>query len=139
MRVVLDSNVLVSGLIRPDSPCGQILRWVQETRIELAASPAMVAEFRRATRYPRVRKYILLTDSELEARLTVFEVLADLVGEVPVVAPRLRDPDDLKVLATAVSGRAEFIVTGDLDLLALGQHDGIGIVTPRAFHRMIEP
>ena len=51
----------------------------------------------------------------------------------PLEKPVCRDPDDDWVLATAVAGQAEAIVTGDGDLLALGKYQGVAILTPRQF------
>ena len=64
--------------------------------------------------------------------------IADLVQDTGAVVGVCRDPADDMVLAAAREGRAEVIVTGDADLLALGEHEGIAIVKPRAFLELLE-
>jgi putative PIN family toxin of toxin-antitoxin system len=71
------------------------------------------------------RSFVRSVRSELE-------LLAEVVG-VPDVPHVVRDPDDDAVLATSIAGDASAIVTGDRDLLVLGEHHGIRIVTPRDF------
>ena len=60
-------------------------------------------------------------------------VLSQLVAGDVEVASVCADPDDDKYVAAAIEGRAAFVVTGDPDLLTLGEHEGIQIITPRAF------
>jgi putative PIN family toxin of toxin-antitoxin system len=60
--------------------------------------------------------------------------LAQLVEPAAVPDDACRDSDDLVVLGTAVAAGAEYLVTGDNDLLDLGEFQGVGIVTPRQFH-----
>jgi uncharacterized protein len=82
--------------------------------------------------YPKVRKYIRRgLDPELWFEDIV--VLAQFVAGEYEVAGVSDDPDDDKYIAAAVEGRAAFVVTGDPDLLALKEHEGIRIVSPRAF------
>jgi uncharacterized protein len=133
LRAVLDTNVIVSALIRPEGVPGRILALLLDAAFILVQSPALVDELRRTLRRPRVRKYIDLSDDELEGRVAQLETLADSVeGKLPISAA-VRDPDDVMFLAAAVEARADDVVTGDADLLALGEHEGIGIVTPRVF------
>lgn len=139
LRAVLDANVLVSALIRPEGPPGQIIvRLLNEDAFTLVVSPAIIAEFRRCLRYPRVRKYLIVSDKELEVRLAQLELIADRVEgnlRIKVVA---EDPDDDKYIVAALEGLAQYIVTGDGDLLALGAYEGIRIVTPRVFLNLLK-
>ena len=95
-------------------------------------SQTIVDEVLRALAYPKVRKYIRQgLDPELWFEDIV--MLAQFVaGEyrLPGVSD---DPDDDKYIAAAVEGRAGFVVTGDPDLLGVKEHEGIRIVSPRAF------
>jgi uncharacterized protein len=138
VRVVLDTNVIVSGLIRPEGPPGRILSRLLDEAFVLVLSPSMVDELRRSIRRPRARKYIRLSEEELEGRLAQLETLADPVEEKLASKVAIRDPDDLMILAAAVEGRADYVVTGDDDLLTLDEHQGIAIVTPRAFLELLE-
>jgi hypothetical protein len=138
VRAVLDTNVLLSALIRPCGPPGRILDRLTDGAFELVLSPRLVDELRRASRYRHVRKYVRLSDQELEVRLAQIETVADPVEGTRTVRRAVRDPHDLMFLAAAVEGRADYIVTGDEDLLALDEHEDIAIVTPRAFLDVLE-
>ena len=134
MRAVLDANVLVGALIRPQGPPGQVLdRLLRDSAFELVASRATLDELRRSLNYPKVRKYLLLSDEDLDLWVEAMGAIAVLVeGRV---SRRLveADPADDIYIAAALEGLAEYIVTGDRHLLDLGNHEGIRLVTPREF------
>ena len=133
VRAVLDANVFISAAIRAEGPPGQIIeRFLRQSAFDLVVSPAIVEEVLRGLRYPKVTKYIR-PDLEPEAWFTGIVLLADLVAGDYVLSGVSDDPDDDKVLAAAVEGRATRLVTGDPDLLSVREHAGIRIVTPRAF------
>lgn len=138
LRAVLDTNVIVSGLIRPAGAPGQILERLLDEAFILVISPDLVDELRRSLRRPRVRRYILLSSDELEGRIAQLETLADPVEGKIELKVEIRDPDDIKFLVAAVEARADYVVTGDADLLTLGEHEGIRIVTPRAFLELLD-
>ena len=133
MRVVLDANVYISALIRPEGPPGQIVeRFLRERSFELVLSRAIVEETLQAFAYPRVHKYIRdAVDPEQWFEDVV--VLAQLVAGDYGVAGVSRDPDDDKYLAAALEGGASLVVTGDPDLLAVEEYEAVRFVTPRAF------
>ncbi len=112
---------------------GQILARLLDDAFVLVLSPALVDELRRSLRRPRVRKYVDLSDDEIEDRITQLETLADPVEGKLELEVAVRDPDDIILLIAAVEARADYVVTGDADLLTLGQHESIAIVTPRIF------
>ena len=133
LRAVLDANVYVSAAVHPEGPPGQIIEhFLREAAFEIVVSPAIVGEVLRVLGYPKVRKYIF---EGLDPHLW-FEgivVLAQFVAGEHEIAGVSGDPDDDKYIAAAVEGLAEFIVTGDRDLLALTEYEGIRIISPRAF------
>jgi uncharacterized protein len=86
----------------------------------------------RGLRYPKVIKYIR-AELEPEAWFTGIVLLADLVAGDYVLSGVSEDADDDKYLAAAVEGRGTRLVTGDPDLLRVGEHAGVRIVSPRAF------
>ena len=132
LRVVLDANVYVSALIRPQGPPGQIIMRFLENSFEIVLSSAIVEETVRAFAYPRVRKYIhVAVDPELWLEDVI--LLAQFVaGDYRVQGVSL-DADDDKYLAAAAEGSATLIVTGDPHLLTVKDFRGIRIVTPRVF------
>ena len=132
LRVVLDANVYVSALIRPQGPPGQIVKRFLEDSFEIVLSLAIVEETVRAFGYPRVRKYIR-EGVDPELWLEDIILLAQfVVGDYELEGVSV-DADDDKYFAAAVEGSATLIVTGDPDLLAVKEYQGIRIVTPRIF------
>ena len=133
IRAVLDANVYVSAAVRPDGPPGQIIeRFLRGGAFEIVMSQAIVDEVLRALSYPKVRKYIRAgLDAELWFEDIV--VLSELVAGDRELAGASKDPDNNKHIATAIDGRAGFVVAGDSDLLDMKEYDGIRIVSPRVF------
>jgi hypothetical protein len=133
LRAVLDANVYVSAYVRPEGPPGQIIdRLLRTMAFEVVLSPEIVAEVLQALAYPKVQK---AARTKLEPDLWFEDVivLARLVSGKYEVPPLSDDPDDDNYVAAAIEGLATFVVTGDPDLLTLKQHEGVRIVTPRAF------
>jgi putative PIN family toxin of toxin-antitoxin system len=133
LRAVLDANVFVSAAIRPEGPPGRILeRFVRQAAFSLVLSPAIVDEVLRALAYPKVRKH-MRAEIDPQFWFRGIAVLADLVAGDYSVHGVSRDPDDDKYLAAAVEGRARYVVSGDPDLLTVGEYAGVRIVSPRQF------
>lgn len=133
LRAVLDANVLVSALIRPQGPPGQIvLRLLEDRAFALVTSSAILAEVRRALAYPRVRKHIVASDEELDLWVASLGLIAEPVDGSLRIKAVAEDPEDDKYIAAALEGSAQFIVTGDAHLLALKAYQGVRIVAPRA-------
>ena len=100
-------------------------------------SEAIVEEVLRALEYPKVRRHVR-RDLDPALWFEDLVVLAELVPGAAGVSDVSKDPDDDKYLAAAVEGRASFVVTGDPHLLAVGQYEGIRIVTPRSFLDLLD-
>jgi hypothetical protein len=133
LKVVLDTNVLVSGLIVANGPSGRILDAVRQGNLTLVTSPQLLQEFSDVVARPRIaRKYPKVAE-QAETVIDFFRANATLVSGQPVEAVVAADPDDDAVIACAVQGEAEYIVSGDEHLLNLGQHGSIRIVTPSQF------
>lgn len=138
-RVVVDANVYLSALIRPQGPPGQILkRLLGERAHTIIVSKAILEEVRRSLDYPKVRKKLDATDEELDAWVDSIGVLADFVSGAPDVRIVESDPDDDSYVAAALDGRADFIVSGDRHLVDLEEVEGIRIVTPRQFLDLLD-
>jgi uncharacterized protein len=133
LRVGLDANVYVSAIIRPEGPPGRVIeRFLRDSAFAIVLSPAIVEETLRALTYTKVKKYLRrAVDSELWFEDIV--LLAELVAGDYAMSGASPDPDDDKYLAAALEGRATLVVTGDPDLLALREYEGIRIVSPRVF------
>jgi uncharacterized protein len=129
MKVILDTNILCSALICRGGFPDRLYRAWREKRFVLITSEEQLEEFRRVTRYPRVRRFI-----EPAAAGTMHNELrhlAALLTGLPTVE-RSPDPADHFLLAMAQAGNADFLVTGDKhDLLAIGTFQKTAIVTAR--------
>ena len=124
MRVVLDTNTLVSALLFTGTASRLVPLW-QSQRIVALVSKAMLEEYLRVLAYPKFR----LQDEEIRG-LIEEEVLPFF--EPVVVKKRLRvvkrDPTDDRFLECAVAGRAGYVISGDRDLVELGSYHGIPIL-----------
>lgn len=133
LRAVLDANVYVSAVIRPEGAPGQIFeRFLRDSAFEIVLSPAIIEEVLRALRYPKVRKHVR-ADIDAMAWFEAIVVLSDLIPGEFALHGVSQDPDDDKYIAAAVEGRATFVVTGDPDLLEVEEHASVRIVSPRRF------
>ena len=128
MRVVLDTNVLLSGLMTPDAPPGMLLRAWVERRFTLVTSKVQLAELQRVLSYPKLRRRI----PKHVAGTLINRLRERAVFVEPTRTPvRLLDEDDLLILGTAVAGKAELLVTGDKShLLGLKKYGKTRIVSP---------
>jgi putative PIN family toxin of toxin-antitoxin system len=126
-RVVLDTNVLVSGL-GWSGPPAVILDAVRDGRVVLITSAPLLDELRRVLAYPKLAKVI--NDA---ARLADIIEASSVVVEPDRVLAIVDDESDNRVLEAAVTASAGYIVSGDADLLDLGSFDGISIVMAAEF------
>lgn len=125
-RYVFDTNTLISAALFEGSTPDRAFRWtLRHGRV--LASPDTLAELVAVLGREKFDRY--LTVEEREAFLEAFVERADIIEPVKDIQA-CRDPDDDKFLEVAVEGRAEAIVSGDDDLLALHPFRGISIVTP---------
>ena len=129
MRVIIDTNVLVSALLSESAPPGRLLGHWQQARFRLLSSADQLEELRRVTRYPKIRARL---SPALAGRLVnELSGLAEMIENLPSVDVS-RDPWDNYLLAMAQVGEADYLVTGDkADLLSLQRHGRMHIVTVR--------
>lgn len=131
MRLVIDTNVLISALLADTSlPAHLIVLW-RQGRFDLLTCAGQLDELRRVTRYPKIRERLA---PALAGRLiNELRDLAVVVDDRPIVSVS-PDPNDDYLLAIAAAGAADFLVTGDKrDLLALRLYEGTKIMTVRDF------
>jgi putative PIN family toxin of toxin-antitoxin system len=128
IRVVLDTNVLVSGLAYPTSVPGRIVgRW-RQGGLDVVLSRYILDEMVRVL--PRLPR-IALSPAEIRDLADSFLFLADIVESGPEQDATLRDQADQPVLGTLRASKADYLITGDKDLLVLA--DRYAIVTPAEF------
>lgn len=128
MRIVLDTNVFVSGVFWKGPPA-TILNACSAGKVGLVLSPAIIDEYRRVGHDLAVRCPPLDLDPIIDALITMSRLVAD--QDLP--APVCSDPDDDKFLAVAVVGGAEYVVTGDKALLRAREYRGVLVLSARTF------
>ena len=131
MRAVLDTNVLLSGLMYPSSVPGRIVEAWVIGRFDLVMSYAQLAEISRTLNYPKIRKITQWDNTKTEALLRQLLLRAELVETQDTAVEVVADPADTPILASLVASGAEALVTGDNDLLVL--REKYPIVTPAEF------
>ena len=131
MRLVVDTNILISALLVGTSlPAHLIVLW-REGRFDLLTSAEQLDELMRVTRYPKIRER--LTPALAGRLINELREVAVLVTNLPTVTI-CADPFDNYLLAMAAAGSTDFLVTGDKrDLLSLGLYEGTKITTVRDF------
>jgi putative PIN family toxin of toxin-antitoxin system len=131
MRLVIDTNILVSALLAANSLPAHLLVLWREGRFDLLMATEQLDELMRVTRYPKLRER--LSPSLAGRLINELRDLSVVVKDLPVVTVSL-DPYDNYLLAMALVGSADFLVTGDKrDLLTLKRHEGTRIVPVRDF------
>jgi putative PIN family toxin of toxin-antitoxin system len=135
VTIVVNTNVVVSAAFWPKTADRRCFVLVARRKCRLAVTEVILREYRSvAIRIGRRE----CPDRDPTPFLDWIERVALLVEPSPLGKPRSRDIKDDPFLACALAGRAEFIVTKDQDLLALGKPFGVEIVTPRGFYRRLE-
>ena len=128
MKVVVDTNVLISGVFFGGAPARVLEAW-RDRKIELVASPEILEEYRRVGEKLEQQ----FDGLSLGPFLALLVTHAKIVELSPLERQVSRDPDDDTFIACAVAGKCRYIISGDKDLLDLGTFRKIKIVAPREF------
>jgi len=128
MRVVADTNVVVSGLLWRGNP-RRILDAARDGIVELYTSPVLLEELEDVLSREKFAKRLEAAGVTLRELVDGYSALAMLIAAEPIEPVILRDPDDDAVLACAVAADCEVVVSGDDDLLDLNQYKEIRILT----------
>lgn len=112
IRIVLDANVVISGLISRNGPPGKILDAWLDSDFQLFVSPAMLDELTRILGYPRIRKR--LDSKQASALLERMDILANHVEGKLKLNVLTQDPSDNIYLACAVESKCDYLVTGNI-------------------------
>lgn len=132
LRVVVDTNVWISGLINPDGTPGRLIGAAADGRIDPVVSWELVRELFDVLARPRIRR-LRIEEQDIDDLVAAF---GQLLPEI-VVQVEIRDPDDAAVVAAALAGKVDAIVTGDRDFLddeslrSWLRERGIEVLTPR--------
>lgn len=130
MKVVIDTNVLISGLLFGGVPARVLAAWTDDL-VTLVVSPDILGEYRRVGLELAKERTPLI--AALDALLTTIAVHAVVINASSLPTPVSEDPDDDKFLAAAVANSAALIVSGDKHLLRVSGWNDIMVLTPRQF------
>lgn len=130
MRIVLDTNVFISGIFFSGAPSKILQAW-EADRIRLVLSPSILEEYRRVAK-ALSKQY---SQINIESIIELVAIHAEMVGDIELPESVCTDPDDDKFLACAVKARAEFICTGDKALLKTSGYQSVRVLTPSEFCR----
>ena len=119
MKIVLDSNVLLSGLAAPNSTPGRIIAAWDNHSFEIVTCEFQLAEIARVMAYPKVKRLLRWDEPEIQAFIRQLCLRVEIVDISDIDAQVPTDPDDSPILATLIAANADILVSGDNDLLAL--------------------
>ena len=132
MRVVIDTNVFVSGWLWGGIPA-RLFRFARNSQLIICASEAILAELQNTLSKQKLQAKLQSLGFTVDSLMSTTRVLVEVYPISEINVPDLRDRNDNMILATAIAADADAIVTGDLDLLVLQEYQGIVIVTARDF------
>jgi putative PIN family toxin of toxin-antitoxin system len=137
MRVVLDTNIWISGLLLPKSTAGQIITAWQQNRFNVVISQPILAEIKKVLSYPKIQKRLRWEENKINQYLLLLTFFAEKIQlkKEDIKIKVLKDADDTPILATLITSQADYLVTGDNDLLCLKQD--YPIITLAEFYRII--
>lgn len=129
MRAVIDTNVLIAGILWRGPPHA-LIEQVRAGTVSLVSSPALLIELAEVLGRAKFDAILARTNTSRERALAEVRQLAEVIEPPPLPQPVCRDPDDDQVLALALAAKVELIVSGDNDLLSLRSFEGIPILAP---------
>jgi len=125
MKVVLDTNVFISGLMLPYSKAGIILKAWHQSKVEVVTSDYLLGEIKRVLTYPKIAKRLNWSESKANQFIELLNLFTTSVDISATQAIVTRDCNDNAILATYIASHADYLVTGDDDLLSMKQQYAI--------------
>ncbi len=128
MKIVVDTNVLVSGILSEGGPPGKIVDLIMSGDLQVCFNPKILTEYGSVLNRPE----LFLSDRRVTSLLAQFALAGEAVAEV-VSARKLPDFSDEVFLEAALSGGADCLITGNLRHFPLSCRQGIRVLSPREF------
>jgi putative PIN family toxin of toxin-antitoxin system len=139
MRVVLDTNTIISRYLSSSGPPAHIFQYWELGAFTLVISEPILAEIERVFSYPRINKRLRLGDKEIAGIVAGFATFGELVTPTQRLHVVEADPDDDMFIECAVEGKADYLVSGNTKHLTnLKEYQGIQILTPAQFVLVLE-
>jgi putative PIN family toxin of toxin-antitoxin system len=138
MKVLLDTNVWLSGLLWGGNP-RKIIQLAEQEKVTLYSSLLLFQELEETLSYPKIQRRLTMLGMTANELLSKVRLITKFYHPQPLsLIPQLRDPKDKIILETALAIPVDTIISGDLDLLILGQFEQIPILTASDFLQRIE-
>lgn len=121
MKIVLDTNIWISGLLLPKSKAGEVLLLWKSAKIDVVTSQPILEEIKKVLLYPKIQKRIQWDEAKIDQYISLLQFLTEYIlldSNSPQEIVE-RDLDDSIILNTFLASGADFLVTGDKDLLEL--------------------
>ncbi len=132
MRVVFDTNVLVAAFVT-EGLCSVLLARARRKNFDLFVCPKILKEFERI-----LSEKIKAPQALIEEALRMILEASEVIQPSMTIQRVCRDEDDNEILACALSAEADYLVTGDKDLLEIARFEGLKILSPREFEVLFE-
>jgi putative PIN family toxin of toxin-antitoxin system len=127
IKVVIDTNVHVSAIAKPSSKLGRVIQLVLEGEVASVVSGKIIEEMRQTLASSKLKKYLKMNDHEMDRYVTSFQIISEEVSGEGNAKKYSRDLDDDKFIYAALEGGAQYIVSGDEDLLVLESIENVQI------------
>lgn len=131
MKAVFDTNILIAAFLT-EGICAKLMIRARKRDFDLILCDGILDEFKGVLK----KKFATSPHETSEALIILSEAALEIHGPIELIKPICRDSDDDLILACAMDAIADYIVTGDEDLLVLKNYEGISIVTPREFEKL---
>ncbi|MGQ0545672.1 MAG: putative toxin-antitoxin system toxin component, PIN family [Betaproteobacteria bacterium] len=130
MRLVLDTNVVASGLLWDSGPPARLLEIAGTQSVELFTSTALLAELARILAREKFARHVEASALSIDDLVLGYAALSTVIASASISPAVAQDPDDDRVLACALAARVDAVVSGDHRLLNLKTYQGIDIISP---------
>ena len=131
MKAVFDTNVLIAAFLT-EGICAKLMIRARRRDFDLILCDGILQEFKRVLK----KKFVASPRETSEALIILSEAALEILGRTDSITPICRDSDDDLILACARDAVADYVVTGDEDLLVLNNYEGISIANPREFEKL---
>ena len=138
-RAVFDTTILISAFLRLGGLADELLTLAGEGKYELVLTSAIIIEtWRKLVSSDHIRARYPFSDERVHIFcLSLSQISADVLRSTQPLTGVVRDPNDDMVIAAAIDGRADTIVSRDKDLLSLGSFRGVPIISPETFRQQL--
>lgn len=119
MKLVLDTNIFISGIISPKSNAGKIIGAWEANNIEIITSDELIEEIKQVLKYPKIAKLVKWNDAKVEEFADYLHFFTTVVDISKIDYHFQQDPNDNHVIKTFIAGKCDYLMTGDKALLSL--------------------